>query len=174
MGMKVLALNSSPKMDKGNTALVLTPFLEGMRAAGAEVELFYSAQLTISPCQGEFNCWLKSPGKCYQEDDMQMLHERLREASVWVFATPVYVWGVAGPMKNVMDRLIPLIEPTISMRHGHCSHPIRQKGAPPKIVLVCNCGFWEMDNFDPLLVQFKAMCDIIGFEFAGALLRPHG
>lgn len=172
--MKVLAINSSPKMDKGNTALVLAPFLEGMREAGAEVELFYSAKLVINPCQGEFNCWLKSPGKCYQDDDMQMLHPKLRQAGIWVFATPVYVWGVAGPMKNLMDRLIPLIEPTINLRDGHCSHPIRQQGAPPKIVLVSNCGFWEMNNFDPLLVQFKAMCDIIGFEFAGALLRPHG
>lgn len=32
--MKVLAINSSPKMDKGNTAMILTPFLEGMREAG--------------------------------------------------------------------------------------------------------------------------------------------
>lgn len=39
--MKVPAINSSPKMDKGNTALILAPFLEGMREAGAEVELFY-------------------------------------------------------------------------------------------------------------------------------------
>ena len=37
--MKVIAFNSSPRMDKGNTALILNPFLEGMREAGAEVEL---------------------------------------------------------------------------------------------------------------------------------------
>ncbi|MCD4844457.1 MAG: hypothetical protein K8R25_08225 [Methanosarcinales archaeon] len=29
--MKVLAINSSPKMAKGNTAMILKPFLEGMR-----------------------------------------------------------------------------------------------------------------------------------------------
>jgi len=172
--MKVLALNSSPKADKGNTAVVLTPFLDGMRAAGAEVELFNLAQLQINPCHGEFNCWLRTPGECYQHDDMQMLCAKLREAAIWVFATPLYVWGVSGPMKNFMDRMMPLIEPAIELRNGHCSHPVRQPGAPAKIVLVSNCGFWEMDNFDPLLAQFKTMCDVIGFEFAGALLRPHG
>jgi hypothetical protein len=31
-----------------------------------------------------------------------------------------------------------------------------------------------MDNFDPLLVQLKTMCRVLEFEFAGALLRPHG
>jgi multimeric flavodoxin WrbA len=41
--MKVLAINSSPRMGRGNTALILNPFLEGMKGAGAEVELFYTS-----------------------------------------------------------------------------------------------------------------------------------
>ncbi|WP_332882068.1 flavodoxin family protein [Methanosarcina horonobensis] len=49
--MKVLAINSSPRMDKGNTALILNPFLEGMKEAGAEVELFYTKKLNINPVQ---------------------------------------------------------------------------------------------------------------------------
>ena len=172
--MKVLAFNGSPKMDKGNTALILNPFLQGMREAGAEVELFYTKRLDIGPCQGEFNCWLKTPGKCHQDDDMQMLHPKLREAGIWVLATPLYVWGVSGPLKNVMDRLIPLIEPYIELRNGHCSHPLRDGTGRAKIVLVSNCGFWETDNFYPMLFQVETLCDTIGFEFAGALLRPHG
>lgn len=172
--MKVLAFNCSPMMEKGNTAVILGPFLDGLREAGAEVELFYTKKLNINPCQGEFNCWLKTPGRCFQDDDMQLLHPKLREADVWVFATPVYVWGVSGPMKNLMDRIIPLAEPFIVLRNGHCSHPVRPDLKGPKIVLVSNCGFWEMDNFDPLLVQMETLCRIIGWEFAGALLRPHG
>ena len=42
------------------------------------------------------------------------------------------------------------------------------------MVLVSNCGFWEMDNFDPLLAHLKAYSKNAGAEFAGALLRPHG
>ena len=37
--MKVLALNGSPHMDDGNTAMILNPFLEGMKEAGANTEL---------------------------------------------------------------------------------------------------------------------------------------
>jgi multimeric flavodoxin WrbA len=172
--MKVIAFNGSPKMDKGNTALILGPFLEGLREAGAEVELFYTKKLNINPCQGEFNCWLKTPGKCHQEDDMQMLHPKMRAAEVWVFASPVYVWGVTGPLKNLMDRVIPLVQPAIYLRAGHCSHPLRSDTTRAKVVLVSNCGFWEMDNFDPLLAQVQMLCRVIGYDFAGALLRPAG
>ena len=35
--MKVVAIQGSPSMDKGMTALILNPFLEGMKGAGAEV-----------------------------------------------------------------------------------------------------------------------------------------
>ena len=64
--MKVLAVNSSPKRHKGNTALLLDPFLEGLKQAGAEVELYCTKELNIGPCEGELNCWLKTPGYCFQ------------------------------------------------------------------------------------------------------------
>ena len=156
--MKVIAINSSPMMGNGNTALVLDPFLEGVREAGAEVELFYTKTLDINPCQGEFNCWLKTPGRCFQQDDMQMLLPKLASADVLVLATPVYVDGITGPMKNLLDRIIPLAEPFFELRDGHCRHPGREGSSSAKVVLVSNCGFWELDNFDPLLVHMQAIC----------------
>ncbi len=172
--MKVVAINSSPHMSKGCTALLLNPFLEGMKEAGAEVELFYTKDLEINPCQGEFNCWLKTPGKCFQRDDMATLLPKLAKANIWVVATPVYVDGVTGPMKNLLDRIIPLGQPFFELREGHCRHPGRELPKGGKLVLVSNCGLWEMDNFDPLLVHMKAVSKNLGGEFAGALLRPHG
>lgn len=172
--MKIVAINSSPNMDKGNTALILSPFLEGMREAGTDVELFYTKKMKINPCQGEFHCWFKTPGKCFQKDDMQMLLPKLSEADVLVLATPLYVDGVTGPMKNLLDRIIPLAQPYFELRDGHCRHPGRDGDKNSQLVLVSNCGFWEMDNFDPMLVHMKAVSKNIESEFAGALLRPHG
>jgi multimeric flavodoxin WrbA len=171
--MKILAINGSPKMKTGNTALILDPFLDGAREAGGEVEVFCTKTLNINPCQEEFHCWLKTPGRCFQEDDMQMLHPKFREADVWVLATPVFAWGMPGPVKNLVDRLIPLIEPAIELRYGHCTHPIRTDVKTRSLVLVSSCGFWEMDNFDPLLAQVEMFCRVLGLHFAGALLRPH-
>jgi multimeric flavodoxin WrbA len=172
--MEILAINSSPRMGEGNTALILNPFLEGMKEAGAQVELFYTKDLKIKPCQGDYICWLKTPGKCIHKDDMEMLLPKLAGADVWVLATPVYFDGISGALKNLIERMLPLVEPFYELRDGHCRHPRREGTKSGKVVLVSNCGFWEMDNFDPLLVHMKAICKNIDREFAGALLRPHG
>ncbi len=173
--MKAVAINGSPNMDKGNTQLVLGPFLDGMREAGADVDLFYTTKLTIKPCLGDLACWVKTPGECIQNDDMRMLIPKLITAEVWVLATPVYVDGMTGPMKNLLDRMIPGVLPFFELRDGHCRHPAREVGVKDgKVVVVSSCGFWEMDNFAPLLTHVKAFCKNLGREFAGALLRPHG
>jgi multimeric flavodoxin WrbA len=172
--MKVLAINGSPHGEKGNTALILTQFLDGMKLAGAEVELFYTKKMKINPCLGEYNCWFKTPGVCSQKDDMQELVPKLMEADVLVFATPLYVDGMTGPMKNLLDRAIPIGDPVIEIRDGHCRHIGRKIVKEGKLVLVSNCGFWELDNFDPLVAHMKAVSSNLGRQFAGALLRPHG
>jgi multimeric flavodoxin WrbA len=173
--MKVIAFNSSPRMDKGNTARILDPFLEGMKEAGAEIEFYYVKKMKIKPCQGELHCWLVTPGKCFQDDDMNALYPRVPAADIIVFASPLYVDGFNGPMKTLMDRMVPTIQPYIEMRDGHCRHTVRENHNPNgKVVLVSNCGFWEMDNFDAMLVHLKAACKNMNREFAGALVRPHG
>jgi multimeric flavodoxin WrbA len=170
--MKVLVLNSSPKMDKGNTALVLNPFLEGMREAGAEVDIFYIKKLKINPCQGEGNCVVKTPGECFQKDDMQMLYPMLRDADIWVLAMPVHFCGIPGPMKNLIDRMCPLWDLSIELYDGHCSPRPRKGSKDSKIVLVSSCGYWEMDNFD-LILDYLRTCRLSTGAFVGALLRPH-
>ena len=103
-----------------------------------------------------------------------MLLPKISEAAVLVLATTVYVDGVSGPMKNLLDRILPLAHPFIMLRNGHCRHHSRIEHKGWKLVTVANSGFWEMDNFDPLLAHMKALCKNRGSEFARALLRPHG
>ncbi|MFA4860613.1 flavodoxin family protein [Methanoregula sp.] len=171
--MKVLAISASPHKDTGNTALILTPFLDGMKEAGAAVELFYTEDLTIRPCRGDFACFCRPSGRCIMSDDMDWLMPKVREADILVFASPLYVDGVTGPMKTFIDRLVPLLQMYIETRDGHCRH-LPKDTKIRKIVLVSNCGFWERDNFDPLILHMRALAKNLNAEFAGALVRPHG
>ena len=142
--------------------MILNPFLEGLKEAGADVEVFYTRKLKIGPCNGDMSCWFVNPGTCGQKDDMQMLLPKFKEADVIVWASPVYYSGVTGPLKNLMDRQLPL-------------HMQGELGAKrQKIVLVSTCGAWELSMFDPLLIQMKAVYTRPdgSFDFAGALLRP--
>ncbi|WP_332882069.1 flavodoxin family protein [Methanosarcina horonobensis] len=45
---------------------------------------------------------------------MNILYPKIAEVDVIVFATPVYVDGVTGPMKNLIDRMIPRVQPSLS------------------------------------------------------------
>ena len=172
--LKVLVFNSSPRKEKGNTALILNPFIEGMREAGADVDLYYNYDLKIKPCRGCFNCWLKTPGICSQMDDMQWLIPKMRDADVLVYATPLYSYGINGQMKNLIDRMIVLAEPFMEVVEGRSRHIAGDGEKLRKIVLVSNCGLWGIDNFDPLVVHVKKLCQDPPMEYAGALLRPHG
>lgn len=170
--MNVLAINGSPSMDRGNTALLLAPFLEGMREAGASVETVYTRAMDIRPCTGEAACWFGHPGACYQQDGMQALYPKIRAAEVWVFATPLYFWGMPGPMKNLVDRMMPL-GGTKWERHSRRVVALGPKPAVPgKAVLVATGGMWGMEIFDPLLAHVREITASLDREFAGALLRP--
>ncbi len=160
--MNVLAINGSPRMDDGNTAMILNPFLDGMRDAGANVELFYTRKLNIGPCNGDMSCWFKNPGKCGQNDDMQMLLPKIKNADILVWASPVYYAGITGPLKNLMERQLPVI------MQGD------DQSKKQKVVLVSTCGAWELSMFDPLLAQMNALYSMpeTDAEFVGALLRP--
>jgi len=171
--MEVLALNCSPRMDQRNTALILTPFIEGLRENGADVELCHAYRLKINPCQGDMSCWLRTPGECYQDDDMRVLYPKLREADVLVFAAPVFVDGMPWTMKTLIDRMVALLRPHIEIRDGHCRHLVRKGHKHSKVALVSSCGFWEMDNFAPLVMHLQAICKNACWKYAGALLRPH-
>jgi multimeric flavodoxin WrbA len=171
--MKVLCINSSPRMDKGNTAVLLTPFMEGMQSAGAKTELLYTKRMDIRPCEEEYHCWVTTPGECFIKDDMKKVLEKMRSTDLWVFAAPIFTIGVPGPLVNLLDRILPLTTPALDYIAGHTRIGIRDGLTGGKVVLISTCYYWELDTFGPLLAQMKHLCLSARREFGGALLRPH-
>ncbi|MFX0067082.1 MAG: flavodoxin family protein [Candidatus Hermodarchaeota archaeon] len=171
--MKVIAINSSPRKNKGLTANILRPFLEGIRESNAELDLFYTKDLTINNCLSCYQCWTKTPGKCGQKDDMAVLLSKFQDADLWIFASPIYCDGITGSMKTIIDRLIPLMRPLTELRNGRCRHLLREEVKSGKIVYVASAAWWKIENFDPMIAYFKAFSNNFNREFAGALLRPH-
>jgi len=171
--LKVLVINGSPRKDRGATAGILSHFVEGMKEAKADVEVIYSKGLDIGDCRGCFNCWENTPGKCIQDDDMTEVLAKIADSDILVLATPVYVDGMTGSLKSLLDRTIPLLHGRFELREDHCRHPRREYAEAEKLVLVSVSGFTEMDSFDPLIVHVKALAKNMGCEFVGSLLRPY-
>lgn len=169
---RVVAINGSPVMEKGNTAPLLSAFVEGMTAAGADVQVVYATRLNVKPCTGEMHCWYRRPGECYIKDSMQDLYPLVREAELLVLATPVYL-PLPGEMQNLMNRLVPLFEPQLHFREGRTRGHFRQHVAIRQIALVSTGAWWEVENMGTVLRIVQEIAADAGVPFAGALLRPH-
>jgi len=172
--MKIFAVNGSPRKEKGNTERILKPFLEGARNAGSDVELVYLQDKKIKPCLGCVNCWLKTPGKCVQKDDMAELTEILRDTEVMVLASPIYIGAITGQLKIFLDRMITASLPFIEVIDGYSTHAQPEDSKFKGIVFVSNNGFHELYHFDDLVAHCKSLAKMMQSEFLGALLRPHG
>ncbi len=171
--MKVIAINGSPRMEKGYTALLLTPFIQGMMDAGAEVKLFYARRIKVKPCTcGQMYCWYEKAGECCIKDDMQLLYPQLRGADILVLATPVYI-PLPGEMQNFINRLCPLIEPYLEIHEGRTRASFHKQVKIRKIVLLSSGGWWEKANFETVVRITEELAKGANVEFAGAVLRPH-
>ena len=171
--MKALVLNSSPHREQGGTCRVLGPLVEGMRAAGAEVETVYPHAMRVGYCRGCVQCWVVTPGRCVQRDDMDALLPKVMASGLLVLATPLYVDGMNAAMKAVLDRLIPVLQPFFVEHEGHCRHDLVPGCAAGRVALVSVCGYTELDNFAPLVAHVRAASRNLRREYAGALLRPY-
>ena len=170
---RVMAVNGSPRMERGDTEMVLAAFLHGMREAGAETETVYPSRLKIRPCDcGEMRCWFKRPGECHHADDMRDLYGRLSQAEIVVLATPVYV-PLPGDMQHFLNRLTPLLDPAVRNRNGRTRARLRSHVQIKKFVLVSTGGWWEKENFGSVVRTVEELAENAGVEFAGPVLRPH-
>jgi multimeric flavodoxin WrbA len=172
--MRITAFNGSPKAERGNTHVIVDAFLAGARAAGADTENVFLAKKTIAPCIACYSCWMKTPGKCSQRDDMDELLEKAIASDVVVFATPVYVDNVTGITKNFMDRLIALGDAHWERdENGECRHLMRNP-KPAKIAVISNCGFPQQSHFQVLRLYYRRVARNIHAELIAEIYRDGG
>ena len=154
--MKVLALNSGPRSDaESYTVMMLKALIEGMREAGADVEVINLSEKKIRNCIGCFTCWTKTPGKCLHKDDMTGdLYPKFLASDLVIYATPLYFHTINAAMAAFMERTLPASLPFFEEgEDGATFHPMRHK--VPASVLLSVCGFPEMTEFDAMLEFFR-------------------
>jgi putative sterol carrier protein/putative NADPH-quinone reductase len=148
--MKVLAINSSARVGvESKTELMLNHLVQGMREAGATVEVVNLHKKKIKYCVGCFSCWTKTPGKCIHKDDMSLeIYPRLLACDLLVLATPLYHYTVNAKLKAFIERTLPNLLPFLEQKEGVTGHPIRHEIPPVAVISVA--GFPEQSVFEPL------------------------
>ncbi len=105
MRKNVLIITSSLRPGSNSDALAAA-FADGARAAGNAVETVSLKGKSIGFCVGCLSC--QKTQTCVIRDDAVALAEKVKNADVVVFATPVYYYGPSGLLKTFLDRCNPL------------------------------------------------------------------
>lgn len=100
----VLIISASPRKH-GNSDILCDRFAQGADESGHSVEKIFLAEKNIGYCRGCGACNLTH--KCVQKDDMADILDKMVNADVIVFATPVYFYTMDGQMKTFIDRTVP-------------------------------------------------------------------
>lgn len=102
--MKIIALQGSPRK-KGNTAKVLGWVEDELKSLGHEVESIYLNSKDIKGCLACAKC-KEEPQKigCVQKDDALEILEKMVNAQLVIFASPLYFWGFTAQIKALIDR----------------------------------------------------------------------
>lgn len=105
MNKNVLILSTSLR-NGSNSETLAEELHRGAEDAGHHVEKVSLAGKTINFCKGCLACM--KTHKCVINDDSREITEKMRNADVIVFATPVYYYSVCGQLKTLLDRANPL------------------------------------------------------------------
>jgi multimeric flavodoxin WrbA len=105
---KALILIGSPRK-KGSTAVLAAEAAHGLSEQGVETETVFLNDLKIKGCQACYWCKKNDVADCAVKDDMQKIHQQMKECDGMIVASPIYFGGVTAQAKAWLDRLFPYI-----------------------------------------------------------------
>ena len=170
--MKILVINGSPKGDRSNTWKLTQSFIDGIRSqlgeGAVEVRDVEVRKADIRPCLGCFSCWKNEEGACCLHDDVAGIIADRVWADVTIWSFPLYFFTVPGPLKNLIDRQLPMAMPFMEDRTdgvGNGSHPSRYDMTGKRTVIISTCGFYTAEgNYDGVFSLFDHMCGKNNYE----------
>lgn len=122
--MKALILDGSkpkhPIQEEINS--IVKEFLKEIQS---ETTYILLADKQITPCQGCFDCWLKTPGICRIDDFGREITKQMVNNDLIILITPITFGGYSYELKKAVDRFIPNILPFFKEVNGEIHHKQR-------------------------------------------------
>lgn len=172
-----VVLISGTSNTHGRTSQAIDALLEGVQLGGGEGELIRLPSLRIERCrhceEGAQPCL--TTGRCTVQDDFGWILERIRRAGAVVFASPVYLIGVAPSLRAFLHRLgrvcrnqetregLAGIRAVTACIGGGAAHCVKELGA-----FLTSCGFDVQDEI--VANRMDLSLKLAGFRAAGQRL----
>ncbi|MBN1597712.1 MAG: NAD(P)H-dependent oxidoreductase [Bacteroidales bacterium] len=159
MSKKLVAFNGSRRKN-GNTSILLEHFLKGAKNNAIKADAFNAHELNLEYCRGCLRCNLL--GYCsIHGDDWAMVAEKILDADVIVFASPIYFHHLSASMKKLLDRFRSFVKVQVTETDLiHTPHTIWKKD----FVLLLTMGSSNTKDAAPVIDLFKYITSILGPE----------
>jgi multimeric flavodoxin WrbA len=156
---QIVVFNGSPRND-GNTTTILDLVAKGARDGGAEVKYYTLFKMRFMACQSCFACRMKDD--CVINDELREALQKVKTADAVVIGSPIYMMQMTGPVKNLYDRLFPLMDTEGRPRFG-----------TKKLLTVWSQSMEDVHTYDSYYEYTAAMYPSFGFEWAGNIVCPN-
>lgn len=115
--MGLLIVNTLPQ----NSPAALAAIQE-LGESVSDCRVIHAYEQNLRPCVGCNACWLKTPGVCAIKDGYEEILRAYLEYDATVFLAGTALNFVNYRMKNVIDRLLPLVTMYVHIVDGQCRH----------------------------------------------------
>ena len=113
MNKNVVVISTSIRANS-NSEVLAKSFADGASYAGNNVEFITLKDKQIDFCKGCLVC--QQTGNCVIKDDVTKIMDKVIEADIVVWATPIYYYEMSGPMKVLLNRLNPIFSKEYKFR----------------------------------------------------------
>lgn len=128
--MKLLIINGNPDDSSKDFEAYLSLLEKKLRSEENTVDIINLRNQRIDHCTGCRDCWVKTPGQCAFDDDSIAIRDEYAKADIVIFASPIRMGFVSPLLKNMMDKLVPLLHPYVEIAGTVTSYSKRLEKYP--------------------------------------------
>jgi multimeric flavodoxin WrbA len=177
--MKILAINGSHRGEKGYTQFLINKLFAGAARAHAECETVVLKSHKINPCIACRACHKPDHYlKCVfdEKDDVALIFDKMRQADVLVFATPVYIFHMTGLMKVFLDRITSTADSSVMTTSdtGLFFHHIDKELISKPFLLLTTQDNIEDETSKNIEGYFRTFSSFLDAPMAGVIRRKSG
>jgi multimeric flavodoxin WrbA len=164
--MNVVTILASPRL-RGNTDRILGWAERALRDGHHSIERIHLNPLDVKDCAACLACAESAdePG-CAIHDDVPGVFERIMAADAVVFASPLHMWGVTGPLKMLFDRSLSLVR-----GWGTPEHRSFIDGTRAAQLITCAGG--DGENTEPVTSCFSRLTTFLRADHRGTFAFPN-
>ena len=153
--MKITIIDGCPDT---NEAAAFGAYLDEtvslLESSGHLVVRLRLAKMRLRHCTGCWSCWVKTPGRCAQDDDTATIIREYLGADLVLFSTPLRLGFMSALSKTLLDKLVALFLPHIELHRGEFVHALRYD-AYPDLGCILHAGELEDDDLKNTTEYFR-------------------